>query len=212
MVDAPTDERLLAGYLADGDSGFETLVHRHTRELHQFVLRFTHSSAAADDVVQEAFLQVHLSAASFDPSRRFKPWLFTIAANKARDWLRSRSRRSEVPLDARVGGDADGERSFADLLAGSELPAEQEVSGGERRRAVREVVEQLPDHLREVLVLAYFHRFPYQEMADVLGVPLGTIKSRLHAAVGHFARRYKAAVGTGGGTAGPLEQEAWEEP
>ena len=99
-----------------------------------------------------------------------------------------------------------------DLLAGSELPAEQEVSGAERRRAVQEVVEQMPDHLREVLVLAYFHRFPYQEMADVLGVPLGTIKSRLHAAVGHFAQRYKAAVGTGGGTAGQLEQEALEEP
>ena len=198
MVDAPTDERLLAEYLADGGSGFETLVRRYGKELFQFVLRFTHSSAAAEDVVQEAFLQVHLSAASFDPSRRFKPWLFTIAANKARDWLRSRSRRSEVPLDARVGGDEDAGQSFADLLAGDELPAHQEVEAEEQRRVVQEIVDRMPDSLREVLVLAYYHRFAYKELAEVLDLPLGTVKSRLHAAVGHFARRYKATIEAGG--------------
>lgn len=210
MVDAPTDEELLADYLADGGNGFETLVRRYSRELYQFVLRFTSSSAAAEDVVQEAFLQVHLSAASFDPSRRFKPWLFTIAANKARDWLRGCSRRSEVPLDARVGGEQDRERSFADLLAGEEPPAHQQVEAEEQRRAVQQVIEHMPDPLREVLVLAYYHRFPYKELAEVLDVPLGTVKSRLHAAVGHFARRYRAMIEAGGHAANPLEEEMWK--
>ncbi|HUU85971.1 MAG TPA: sigma-70 family RNA polymerase sigma factor [Phycisphaerae bacterium] len=211
MVDAPTDERLLADYLADGGNGFEILVRRYSKELYQFVLRFTHNSAAAEDVVQEAFLQVHLSAASFDPSRRFKPWLFTIAANKARDWLRSRSRRSEVPLDARVGDVEEGSQSFADLLAGDELPSHHQVEAEEQCRAVQQVIEQMPDSLREVLVLAYYHRLPYKDLAEVLDVPLGTVKSRLHAAVGHFARRYQAAIEAGGHTADPLEKETGKE-
>jgi len=195
-VDAPTDERLLADHFAGG-AGFETLVRRHHRELFQFVLRFTGSSTAAEDVVQEAFLQVHLSAGSFDPTRRFKPWLFTIAANKARDWLRTRSRRSEVPLDAQVSAAApgvDGTHSFADLLADEEAPLDAEFDAEEQRQLVQRVVAEMPEALREVLVLAYFHRFAYKEMAEVLDIPLGTIKSRLHSAVNVFARRYKAAV------------------
>jgi len=94
-VEAPTDETLLQEYVEGQTANFELLVRRHTRELFQFVLRFTRSSMAAEDVVQETFLQVHLSAGSFDFSRRFKPWLFTIGANKARDYLRSRIRKRE---------------------------------------------------------------------------------------------------------------------
>ena len=96
-MNIPTDEQLLADYLAGQTDGFELLVRRHSPELFRFLARFTGNAAAAEDVVQEAFLQVHLSAASFDRTRRFKPWLFTIAANKARDLLRSRGRRPEVP-------------------------------------------------------------------------------------------------------------------
>jgi len=213
-VDAPTDERILADYFAGGaggGGGFEILVRRYSRELFQFVLRFTNSAAAAEDVVQEAFLQVHLSGHRFDPSRRFKPWLFTIAANKARDWLRGRTRRSEVPLDAKVGGEANGDESFADLLADDEAPLEEQFEAEEKRRLVQLVVAEMPDSLREALVLAYYHRFAYKEMAEVLDIPLGTVKSRLHAAVGHFARRYKAAVKGRSGPRDTLEEGPWQE-
>lgn len=206
-MDAPTDEQLLAGYLAGGGDGFAELVRRHSRELHQFVVRFTNSAAAADDVVQEAFLQVHLSAASFDPSRRFKPWLFTIAANKARDWLRSRSRRSEVPLDATISSGSDSQQSFADLLADDAGPVGEELEDREQHLRVQQVVAAMPDHLREALVLAYFHRFAYRQMAEVLDIPLGTVKSRLHAAVTRFARDYEAALLGRQPAENPLEEE-----
>ena len=192
MVDAPTDEQCIVDYFAGDRSGFQTLVGRHYRELYQFVLRFTNNSAAAEDVVQETFLQVHLSGASFDPTRRFKPWLFTIAANKARDWLRSRSRRREVPLDAQVGHDGDSVQTFADLLADDEAAAGEQLDAQTTRQVVQRVVRRMPDHLREVLVLGYFHGFAYKDMAEILDIPLGTIKSRLHAAVHQFARRYKS--------------------
>lgn len=212
MVDAPTDERLLADYFAGDRGTFAVLVRRYHQELYQFVLRFTNSSAAAEDVVQEAFLQVHLAADSFDPSRRFKPWLFTIAANKARDWLRARSRRHEVPLDAPIGGGDEGGESFGGLLTDNQTPVEEALAAEEKRRLVQRVVREMPDHLREVLVLGYFHRFPYKEMAEVLGVPLGTVKSRLHGAVAHFARRYRALAGEAAEAPDEaLEGEIWRE-
>jgi len=193
-VDAPTDERLLREYL-QGDSGsFELLVRRHVHELHQFVMRFTGDSVAAEDVVQESLLQVHLSASQFDPQRRFKPWLFTIAANKARDHLRRRNRRHEVPADAHLDEDADSGRRFIHLLSEETAPPDEELLADEKRKIVREVLAAMPERLREVLILAYYHRFPYKDIGEVVGIPLGTVKSRLHAAITAFGTRYREAV------------------
>lgn len=193
-VTTPTDEQLLADYAAGQIDGFELLVRRHSQELFRFLVRFTGSSSMADDIVQETFLQVHLSAATFDRSRRFKPWLFTIAANKARDQMRSRRRRPEVPLDAQVGSEEEDSQRFLDFLADSANAPAGALEQEEERAFVREIMDRLPDHLREVLVLSYYHRFPYKDIADVLGVPLGTVKSRLHAAVAQFGQAYRAAT------------------
>ena len=172
---------------------FRTLVERHHLHLFRFVARFTCSAAAAEDVVQNVFLQVHLAADSFDTRRRLKPWLFTIAANKARDYLRSRTRRREVQLDAPIdaSGDADSER-FVALIADVGPSPSDELEEAEVGAKVRETIEQMPPALREVLVLAYFHSFPYKEMAEILDIPLGTVKSRLHSAVGTFGKLFRA--------------------
>ena len=193
-MSAPTDENLLRDYLAGDPAGFELLVRRHAQELHQFILRFTGDSVAAEDVVQEAFLQVHTSANTFDPTRRFKPWLFTIAANKARDYLRRRGRKRELPFDAQMDqGDETGQR-FIDLLSSEQVAPDSGLLLDEKRRTVRDVVGSMPLKLCEVLVLAYYHHFPYKEIGEILDIPLGTVKSRLHAAVAHFSERYHAAV------------------
>jgi RNA polymerase sigma-70 factor (ECF subfamily) len=195
-VSAPTDETLLREYLQGKEGSFELLVRRHSRELYQFVLRFTGDAVAAEDVVQESFLQVHHSAATFDPKRRFKPWLFTIAANKARDALRRRTRRREVPFEATIGGEENeaGGR-FLDLLASDEGAApDEEIQADENRQLVRQIIESMPEHLSEILILGYYHRFPYKDIAEIVGIPLGTVKSRLHAAVVAFGERYREAA------------------
>ena len=193
-MNALSDEQLLAEHLNGQPEAFELLVRRHGPELFRFLARFTGSGTLAEDVVQEAFLQVHLSAGSFDPGRRFKPWLFTIAANKARDALRSRGRRPEVPLDAQLGSEEDAGRRFLDLLAEEAAAPSGRLEASEEKACVRAVVQEMPDNLREVLVLSYFHRFAYRDIAEILGVPLGTVKSRLHAAVAHFGQAYRAAI------------------
>lgn len=198
-MNAPTDETLLERFQAGDGAGFELLVRRHSPEVYRFVLRFTQSSVAAEDVVQETFLQLYRSADQFDASRRVKPWLFTIAANKARDYLRRRGRKREVPLDAPIDAEAGAGRRFVDMLAKNAAQDDADAAFEERRHAVRSVVEQMPDRLREVLVLAYFHRFPYRQVAEITGVPLGTVKSRLHAAITHFGRRYREHIRLSGG-------------
>lgn len=190
-MDAPTDEQLLGDFVQGQPAGFELLVRRYAQELHRFAQRITGSSAAAEDVVQETFLQVYNSAGSFDRTRRLKPWLFTIAANKARDHLRRRTRRREVPFEAQIRSDDETRQRFLDLLSSDADQPDDALELDERRRVVRDLVEEMPERLREVLVLAYFHRLPYREIAEAIEVPLGTVKSRLHAAVVWFAEKYR---------------------
>jgi RNA polymerase sigma-70 factor (ECF subfamily) len=186
-----TDAQLLQRHLDGDTSAFETLVRRYRKPLYNFLAKFTGDRALAEDVFQEAFLQVHSSAGGFDMSRRLKPWLFTIAANKARDAMRSRSRRQAAPLDATVGGEGES-GTYADLMPGNIPPPEEYLSNFEMRRNVQQAVQEMPDKLRVVLELCYFQELPYKDAADILNVPLGTIKSRLHAAVKHFADKWKS--------------------
>lgn len=189
-----TDGELLQRHL-DGDAGaFAALVRRYQRELFNFLVRFTGDASLAEDVFQETFLQLHLSAATFDMSKRLKPWLFTIAANKARDAIRRSSRRQAAPLDATIRPDQNEHTTYADLMpAGIPAPIETLVNL-ETRQAVLNIVNGMPENLRLVLLLCYFHNLPYKEIAEILHVPLGTVKSRLHAAVKHFARKWQAAA------------------
>lgn len=186
-----SDEQLLAGFLAGDQGAFRRLVEKHSEELFRFVARFVRSAAVADDVVQETFVQVFQSAEAFDPAKRFRPWLFTIAANKARDHLRSKVRRREVPLAATAPGDDASEVSYLDFLADDQTGPESAMEDEESRQRVRTIVSRMPDNLREVLVLGYYQRFAYKEIAEILSIPLGTVKSRLHAAVSYFAEAYR---------------------
>jgi RNA polymerase sigma-70 factor (ECF subfamily) len=189
-----SDTELLRRHLAGEEEAFAALVRRYEKEVYNFLARFTGDRALADDLFQETFLQLHVSAGAFDQTRRLKPWLFTIAANKARDALRRRARHQAAPLDATVPGTADDRTSYADLMP-SDIPASDEsVLNLENRRAVESIVNEMPEHLRTVLVLSYFSDLPYKEIAEVLDVPLGTVKSRLHAAVRQFAARWKATI------------------
>jgi RNA polymerase sigma-70 factor (ECF subfamily) len=186
-----TDEQLLARYKAGQDDGLEELVRRYEHELFAFLYRFVADQAAAEDLFQETFIQVHRNASSFDPQRRFRPWLFTIAANKARDYLRSHGRRTVHSLDNTASAGGEEGSTFLDLMASDTPAPPTELSRAEDLARVSAVLAELPALYKEVLVLAYFHEFPYKDIAEMLHIPLGTVKSRLHAAVASFAKSYK---------------------
>jgi RNA polymerase sigma-70 factor (ECF subfamily) len=187
------DEALIALYRAGDRASFAELVSRYERELFHFLVRFLGDRAAAEDVFQETFLQIHQSAENFDTQRRFRPWLFTIAANKARDLIRSNARRPANPLQASINSGEDESGEFIDLMKSAEPMPDAPLQRRELQLKVQVTVTHMPDHLREILLLSYFHQFPYKQISDILDIPLGTVKSRLHTAVAHFADRWRHA-------------------
>lgn len=205
-----TDEQLLQAYREGDTEALRQLIIRHQEDLLRFLIRLTGDRQAAEDVFQDAFLQVHISADTFDVTRRFKPWLFTIAANKARDFLRKRSRRQEVDLSAPVSKEQGGDgQTFIDLLQVDIPSPAQGVEDQERDRMVQAAVDRMPLPLKEILLLAYFSRLSYAQIADELDIPLGTVKSRLHSAVAAFARSWKQVTQS---TTGPRTSDPERQP
>ncbi|MGA1017976.1 MAG: RNA polymerase sigma factor [Phycisphaerales bacterium] len=205
-VDDRTDEELLVAYREGDRDAFVKLLERYRAEVLNFLTRFLGNRAAAEDVFQDTFLQIHLSADTFDADRTFKPWLFTIAANKARDFHRRRKRRAAASLSAPIGGNDDG-AEFVDLLAGDDETPDVPIEQEEQAALVKRVVDELPGHYREILLLSYFQRMSYQQISETLEVPLGTVKSRLHSAVASFERSWRiAAGGDGTSPSDPLER------
>lgn len=187
-----SDEQLVAAYRGGDRLAFRALVDRYQRELFHFLVRFLGDRAAAEDMFQETFLQVHQSANLFDPARRFRPWLFTIAANKARDLMRSQARRPTNPLQASISPSDDESGQFIDLMQSAAEMPDEPLERRELEQLVQKTVMSMPEHLREIVLLSYFHQFPYKQISDILNIPLGTVKSRLHAAVAYFADRWRA--------------------
>lgn len=179
----PTDEELIGRVRAGSDaSAFESLVHRYEHELFSYLRRYLGSAEMAEDVFQATFLQIHLKRENFEDGRRFRPWLYTIATNQAIDAQRRNRRHRMVSLDHRAGGD-DDVGSLVDMLSGREQTADKKMEDEEAKHWVRTAVEELPDPLKSALLLVYHQGMKYREAADVLGIPVGTVKSRLHAAL-----------------------------
>ena len=189
-----SDAQLLQEYSQGHEQAFRELVSRYKNSLYAFLKRFLNRRDMIEDVFQETFLQLYTSRDSFNPERPLRPWLFTIAANKAKDALRKQQRTSAVP----IGTISDGEQaSFDDVLnslSSDETRPYESLERGEVAERVTEVVGNMPESAREILILAYFNKFSYKQMAQILSIPIGTVKSRLHTAVNRFAKDYKAAL------------------
>ena len=189
-----TDAELMQRFVAGDEAAFREIVNRYKNSLYAFLKQFLNQSDLVDDVFQETFLQLFTSRESFDPNRPLRPWLFTIAANKAKDALRKMQRTAAVTIGTMTESE---DMSFGDMLnvlsAEEEMPFE-DLEKDETAVSVRRVIANMPDNLREILILAYFNKFSYKQMSQILRIPIGTVKSRLHTAVGRFAKEWKSAV------------------
>lgn len=189
-----TDEQLLSEYQLSGSQAFfETLVKRYERELFNYLRRFLGNPAMAEDAFQTTFLQVHLKCHLFDTDRKVRPWLYTVATNQAIDIQRRNRRHRLVSLDRpnRVQNEELG--SLLDMLSSREDGPDDRMEQRERREWVREAVAALPEQLETAVRLVYFRGLKYREAADELSVPVGTVKSRLHAAVKRLGKAWQEA-------------------
>lgn len=167
-----SDEELMQGVARGEDAALRALVARHAVPLHAYLARLCGDAAEAEDLAQESWMRIVRSASSFEPSRRFRTWAWGIATNVARDRFRR--------VRARGG-------PHAPLVAGTA------ASGGGESRSIARVdlrgrLAELPERLRQALLLRYYDGMSEPEIAETLGIARGTVKSRLHAAVAALRR------------------------
>jgi RNA polymerase sigma-70 factor, ECF subfamily len=167
-----SDDRSLLERIRRGDTGgAEELFERYAPALLRFASRMLSDHETAEEVTQEVFVKVISRAHQYDGRAAVSSWLFAIAANACRDRRRRDRRATIVPLEA--AGDLPARGEGADAL----------LSGRQRRLAVRQALRALSDEQREALVLARYHGLPYAEIAKVLGISVGAVKTRIFRAV-----------------------------
>jgi RNA polymerase sigma-70 factor (ECF subfamily) len=192
-VKKPTDAELLEQYKAGNEMAFREIVDRYKNPLYSFLRRFLNKQDLVEDVFQETFLQLYTSKDKFDSTRPLHPWLFTIAANKAKDALRKMQRTSAMSIGAIADSGGVSIDDVVNMLASYTITPETEASKTETAANVREIVANMPENLRAILILAYFEQFSYKQMAEILSIPIGTVKSRLHTAVVYFTKKWNEA-------------------
>ncbi len=183
-LSACSDEDLLGRFCRGQTEAFGVLVRKYERELYGYLRRYLGDSNLAEDVFQNTFLQLYLKSGQYEAGRPVRPWLYTIATHQAIDALRRNGRHQILSLEQKREDSANGElRSLIDTLESRGPAPLDNLSAQERKERVRASVDRLPDFLREVVILAYYQGLKYREIADILGIPVGTVKSRLHAAL-----------------------------
>jgi RNA polymerase sigma-70 factor (ECF subfamily) len=185
-----SDEALFADYCSTGcQETFARLVQRYERELYNFLRRYLGNAELAEDVFQQTFLQVHLKRDSFRQERKLRPWIYRIAVNQAIDTLRRTRRHQAVSLN-HAGDESACGGAMIDSLADPSAPPEMEMGRREDSEWSRRTVSKLPQRLRRVVELVYFRGFTHREAAEALAIPIGTVKSRVSAALDKMRRSW----------------------
>lgn len=182
-----SDEQLVTAHLVGRHGAFNALFERYKDRLVHFVTRKTGDADRAQDLVQEAFIRVTRHLHRFDTEKKFSTWVYTIASNLAKNELRNRSRSPLVLFQKLTSNWDDDHRplQFEDFrMRPDDLYRKRYL-----RRLVEDTVNTLPEHHQLVFRLRELEGKSYEEISDITGVNLGTVKSRLHRARNSFAQR-----------------------
>lgn len=167
--------RLVGGH----DAALNDLMDRHATTVFRFLCRMLGNEDDANDLAQETFVRVFQHCSSFKPEARFATWLYTIAGNLARNHHRWRARHPNVSLDA---GTEDAGQSLGDTLPAAAPTPDQSADAAERAEAVRAAVQDLPEEMREAVILCEWEEMPTAEAAAVLQTTPKAVESRLYRA------------------------------
>lgn len=189
----PSDQDLIERVLERDGRALEMLFERYGEMIRRHLARMAGDSAVAQDLLQETFLRVWTRAAQWDGRGSFKAWLYRIATNLALNHLRSMRRRKEQPLEIAGEWDSDADEYVSPawaIDAGAPEP-EDVLEMAERHERYRRLVDRLPEEKREVLHLVHEVEMSLQDAADELGIPEGTVKSRLYYAKQRLAQEWR---------------------
>jgi len=164
------DYELVARALTGTDASFDELVRRYQRPIVSYVYRMTGDYEAALDLTQDVFIKVYGSLARYRAEFKFSTWIYRIAHNAAIDYLRRCGPRTQ---------ELETEDGYVRPIPSGVLTPEQESEHRERRTEIEDVIRQLPAAYRELIILRHGHDLSYDEIAEVTGLPLGTVKNRI---------------------------------
>jgi RNA polymerase sigma-70 factor (ECF subfamily) len=192
---ALTDEQLFERYQEGDDAAFERIVARYEPLIKGFLHKRLKDEERVQDLTQDTFLRVHRARDRYDSGRKFSTWIYTIASNLLKNEYRNRSRRretafSELRKETGPSGAASRPVEFE-----SDRPDPEHVAySGELREAISEAIEQMDDHHRIPFVMREVEDRTYEEISEAIGVPVGTVKSRLFRARNAFQALFPVPV------------------
>lgn len=162
--------------LKGNQDSFEEIVTLFQHRLYHVCFRMLGNRQEAEDIAQEAFVRAYINIHTFDQKRKFSTWIFRIATNLCID--RIRKKKPDYYLDANVPG-TEGLTMYSQIEAPGKLP-EEEVERMEAQERIQYEISRLSDRYRSVIILRYIEELPLQEISDILELPLGTVKTRVH--------------------------------
>jgi len=183
---------------AEMAAGFEVLVQRYKNAIVSFLFRYVGDPRTAEDLAQEAFLRVFRKIAEYNSTAKFSTWLYTIASNLAKDEFKRRSRHPAGSLDWESTRGADTTRNVPTAMATDDPGPEEDLERGETRERVSIALKFLKEDDREILVLKDVQGLAYEEIAHILDLPMGTVKSRISRARLAFKDAWKRMGSSGG--------------
>lgn len=186
---AISDADLVARALGGSEQAYAELVRRYERPLYSLILRLVREPALAEDLAQDVFVKAIRALATYDPGRKFSSWLFKIAHNTTIDHLRRRSLDTD-PLETAEDDGLDPLHVVADS---SSPDPESEMQRRELGAALDRAVSGLRPEYREVMLLRFGQGLPYEEIAEITGLPLGTVKTHIYRARREMAEAMQAA-------------------
>jgi RNA polymerase sigma-70 factor (ECF subfamily) len=174
------NEALMLAHGEGNEEAYAELVRRHQKGVLNFIFRMVQNRHIAEELTQEVFLALVKNAQRYEPSAKFTTYLYAIASNiVSKEWARQKRRPKLFSLSGWFGGDEDDEFDLTEQLPDDRMNVFAAFQRGEVSEAVNAALRQLPEHQREAFVLRRFQDLPYEEIAEILDVPVGTAKSRV---------------------------------
>ncbi len=174
----------MAAYQQGDTRAFEALLKRHRRPMFNFLYRHVGNGTLAEDLLQDVFLRVIRSAARYSPRAKFTTWLYTIARNLCVD----NARRAKHRRHATLGKDPSGKQTLLDKVPNTGPAVDRQAMGGELRQSLHQAIASLGDDQREVFLMRETLNLPFKEIAEIVGCPENTVKSRMRYALEHLRR------------------------
>jgi RNA polymerase sigma-70 factor, ECF subfamily len=169
------DKNLIASALSGSQDAYRELMERHRAAIFHIVFKFVREKEASADLVQETFMKAFASLETYRSEYKFSTWLYRIAANSAIDYLRKQRIRT-LSLDSH----SDDEESSASMdVADLSYHPEMELEERERRISIQDAIDSLPEKYRIVIMYRHKDDRSYEEIAEALGIPIGTVKARI---------------------------------